>query len=127
MKARRASALITMALLSAGTIPASALGGAQAAGLSGAHVAGLNGAQAAGSHTVLLEHKRFLPGRVSIKRGESVTWLWRDGHIPHNVIGDGFQSDTTTRGSFTVRFMHSGTYDYTCTVHPHMDGAVSVR
>jgi plastocyanin len=87
----------------------------------------LHEAQASASHVVVLEHKRFLPGAVSIRRGESVTWLWRDGQIPHNVIGRGFQSRVVTRGSFSVRFAQRGTYAYTCTVHPHMDGTVIVR
>ncbi len=125
MSTRRAGALVAMAVLSAGAIPAAALEGASTAD---GHAVPPQPRRAyvATSHTVVLEHKRFLPGRVSIRRNESVMWLWRDG-VLHNVIGHGFQSRTMTRGSFTVRFTHSGTYDYTCTVHPHMDGTVIVR
>jgi plastocyanin len=105
------TAVLTTAVLSAGAVSAPALGGTNASA----------------SHVVVLEHKRFLPAAVSIRRGESVTWLWRDRHQLHNVIGRGFQSHTVTHGSFTVRFAHSGTYAYTCTVHPHMDATVIVR
>jgi|GEM_PF-973218 len=127
--ARSGVALVAIALVvaSAGAIPAAALGGANAAGSHppGSHLAG--GGHAAGSNTVLLAHKRFLPGTVSIRRGESVTWLWRDGGVLHNVIGHGFQSRAVTHGSFTVRFTRDGTYRYTCTLHPHMDGSITVR
>jgi plastocyanin len=85
------------------------------------------GVHAAGAHTVVLEHDRFLPGRVSIHRGESVTWLWRDGATQHNVIAHDFGSRVLRHGSFTVRFTRAGTYDYTCTLHPHMDGRIVVH
>ncbi len=116
MSTRCVGALATMTVLAiavpgAGAVPAPAF----------------HEAHASASHVVVLEHKRFLPGGVSIRRGESVTWLWRDGHTPHNVIGRGFQSRVVTRGSFTVRFAQGGTYAYTCSVHPHMDGTVIVR
>jgi plastocyanin len=29
----------------------------------------------------------------------------------------GFHSRTQTSGSYTVRFTHSGTFDYRCTIH----------
>ncbi len=93
----------------------------------GAPAAALGGAHAAGSHTVVLRHSQFLPGSVSIRRGDSVTWVWRDGHTMHNVVGHGFQSSVMTHGSFTVRFTRGGSYSYTCTVHPHMDGRIIVH
>lgn len=114
MSAKRLAAVAAMAMATAGaTIPA-------AAALAG-------GARGAGSHTVVLQHDLFRPGTVSIGRGESVTWLWRDGNVLHNVVGRGFQSRVQTHGSFTVRFAHSGTFSYRCTVHPHMTGSVIVH
>jgi plastocyanin len=72
---------------------------------------------ASGTHTVVLQGLRFHPSTLSIKRGESVTWVWRDGSIPHNVTGPGFKSHTQSHGSFSVRFTHSGTFNYRCTIH----------
>jgi plastocyanin len=111
MNAKSVAALAATVVAGAGAIPAGALGGAHAAS----------------GHTVVLRHNRYLPGTVSINRGDSVTWLWRDGGVLHNVIARSFRSRTMTHGSFTVRFTRSGTYSYTCTVHAHMNGRVIVH
>jgi plastocyanin len=98
---RRATRSAILLAIAAVAIPASALGGAQAAR----------------SHTVTLKNIRFHPGNLSINRGDSVTWLWRDGGTEHNVTGHGFHSRTQAKGSFTVRFTHRGTFNYHCTIH----------
>ena len=77
---------------------------------------GGGGARPAGTHTVTLKNVRFHPGNLSINRGDTVTWLWRDGS-EHNVTGNGFHSRTQTHGSYSVRFTHSGTFAYRCTIH----------
>jgi plastocyanin len=116
---QKIAVLATVAALGSGTIPAVTV-----ALSDGAHAAG---AHASSSHTVILQHDRFLPGSVSIRRGESVTWVWRDGNVVHNVIGASFGSGLMSKGTFTVRFTHSGRYNYKCTIHPHMDGVVVVH
>lgn len=85
--------------------------------------------KAAGTHTVVLSDLKFHPGTLTIKRGESVTWVWRDGGIAHNVTGPGFHSRTQSHGSFTVRFTHTGTFNYRCTIHmaEGMVGKIVVR
>lgn len=87
------------------------------------------GGHAARTHTVVLKNLRFNPSTVTIKRGESVTWVWRDGGIKHNVTGHGFHSRTQSHGTFTVRFTHDGTFRYHCTIHVSMGmvGKVIVR
>jgi plastocyanin len=94
-------ALVTLAVASAVAIPAFASGDARSAS----------------SHTVTLANIRFHPGTLSIKRGDSVTWEWRDKGEEHNVTGRGFKSKTMTKGSFSVRFTHAGTFNYHCTIH----------
>ena len=79
--------------------------------------AGGGGARAASTHTVTLKNIRFHPGDLTINRGDSVTWVWRDGETEHNVTGHGFHSRTQAHGSYTVRFEHSGTFSYECTIH----------
>jgi plastocyanin len=74
-------------------------------------------AHGAGAHVVVLKGRRFHPGAVTIRRGESVTWVWRDGGTEHNVTGARFRSRTQARGSFTVRFTRAGTFNYRCTIH----------
>lgn len=89
----------------------------------------LNEGHAAGSHSVTLQSLRFHPGTLSIKRGDSVTWLWRDGSIAHNVTGSTFKSHTMSKGSFTFRFTRKGTFSYRCTIHVAlgMRGTIVVR
>lgn len=79
--------------------------------------AALGGARAARGHTVVLQNFRFHPPSLSINRGDTVTWLWRDKGISHNVTGSGFKSRTMANGSFTMRFSRRGTFNYRCTIH----------
>jgi plastocyanin len=74
-------------------------------------------ARAAQNHTVVLKNIRFNPGTISIHRGDTVTWLWRDGGTRHNVTGSSFHSRTQGGGSFAVRFTRAGTFNYHCTIH----------
>jgi plastocyanin len=74
------------------------------------------GAHAASTHTVTLKAVRFHPGTLEIHRGESVKWVWADGE-KHNVTARSFHSQTMRRGSYTVRFTRSGTFEYHCTIH----------
>jgi plastocyanin len=72
---------------------------------------------AAATHSVVLKNIRFHPGTLSIKRGDTVSWLWEDKGTEHNVTGSGFKSKTMTKGSFSVRFTKAGTFNYHCTIH----------
>jgi plastocyanin len=94
-----AGVLATVAAAGGAAIPALAAGG-----------------RTASRHTVVLKNIRFNPGTLNIKRGDTVTWLWRD-NTEHNVTGSRFKSRTMERGSFSVRFTHSGTFSYHCTIH----------
>ncbi len=101
MRARTfASVLATLAVATGTTIPALASGG-----------------HAASVHSVALKNIRFHPGTLSIKRGDTVSWLWEDKGVEHNVTGSGFKSKTMTKGSFSVRFTRAGTFNYRCTIH----------
>jgi plastocyanin len=95
-----AAAAATAAIVA---IPAGAFGGASA--------------HAAGSHTVILKNIRFHPATLSIRRGESVKWVWEDAPTEHNVTFHGFHSRTMASGSYAVRFTQAGTFGYTCTIH----------
>jgi plastocyanin len=87
------------------------------------------GARSASAHTVVLKEIRFRPATLNIRRGDSVRWIWRDGRNEHNVAFRGFRSRTQTSGSYTVRFTHSGTFNYVCTLHvaEGMRGRILVR
>ena len=71
----------------------------------------------------------FLPQRITVKAGTTVTWT-NDDDDSHTVASSSkvFKSkalDTADKFSFT--FTTPGTYAYFCSVHPHMTGAVVVE
>lgn len=67
----------------------------------------------------------FRPAHFEVAVGDTVTWTWTGGN-PHDVSADGFASEIQTSGTFTHTFEEPGTYDYVCTVHPDMTGAIEV-
>jgi plastocyanin len=113
MSRKRLALLAALTLSTAALVPTAALGGARAAA----------------RHTVTLKNFRFHPGNLTINRGDTVTWSWRDGETEHNVTFHGFHSRTQTSGSYTVRFTRAGTFAYRCTIHASegMRGKIAVR
>lgn len=105
-------------LLIAAAVCAAALGGHAAA------------SQAAGK-TVTLRNIAFAPKNLSVARGTTVTFAWRDERTAHNVISQGAKRFTSiaTRetGSRSRKFTKAGTYRYVCTLHPGMAGRITVR
>ncbi len=99
----------------------------------GLAVAMTTAAAAAGPRTVDVRVKdiEFAPKRVTIKRGDTVRWLFLDARTPHNVRSTGrprFKgSPTKQEGSYRVRFTRRGTYRYVCSIHLNMKGTVVVR
>lgn len=90
--------------------------------------AALGGAHGARSHTVVLRHIRFNPRKLVVARGDSVTWVWRDGSIVHTVVSMHFRSSRPqSHGSFTVHFTRPGSFFYYCTIHAGMTGTIVVR
>jgi plastocyanin len=67
----------------------------------------------------------FTPANLEVEAGATVTWTW-EGRAPHDVVGDDFDSGVLRDGTFTHTFDEPGTYDYTCTLHPGMDGRITV-
>jgi plastocyanin len=113
MHKKMISLLVGLATAAAVVIPSAAFGGALSAS----------------THTVTLKNIAFHPGTLTINRGDSVRWLWRDGETEHNVTSHGFHSRTQSTGSYTVRFTRSGTFAYHCTIHVSegMKGKIVVR
>ena len=71
----------------------------------------------------------FAPQRIVVKAGTTITWINADD-APHTVVSTAklFRSsalDTTDKFSFT--FATPGTYEYFCSLHPHMTGTVVVE
>ena len=78
---------------------------------------------------VKIDNFAFAPQRIVVKAGTTITWINADD-APHTVVSTAklFRSsalDTTDKFSFT--FATPGTYEYFCSLHPHMTGAVVVE
>ena len=84
---------------------------------------------AAPSPSVRIDNFSFTPAEITIAPGTTLTWVNGDD-IPHTVAATNkaFRSkvmDTDQHYSFT--FTAPGTYDYFCSLHPHMQGKVIVK
>ena len=78
---------------------------------------------------VKIDEFAFAPQRVTVKAGTTVTWTNEDD-VPHTIASSSklFKSkalDTKDRFSFT--FTTPGTYEYFCSLHPHMTGTIVVE
>ena len=79
-----------------------------------------------GRPTVVIEDLAFEPQTLRIESGDTVTWIWRDGEIAHDVSGNDFESEVMSEGTFRHRFDKPGTHEYVCTLHPNMTGTIEV-
>jgi plastocyanin len=78
---------------------------------------------------VKIDNFAFAPQRIVVQAGTTVTWTNADD-APHTVVSTTklFKSsalDTEDKYSFT--FATPGTYEYFCSLHPHMTGTVVVE
>jgi plastocyanin len=78
---------------------------------------------------VNIDQFAFVPQRLTVNAGTTVTWINEDD-VPHTIASSSkrFKSkalDTNDKFSFT--FTTSGTYEYFCSLHPHMTGAIVVE
>jgi amicyanin len=78
---------------------------------------------------VKIDNFTFDPPGLTVKAGTTITWTNRDD-IPHTIaaVTKAFRSqvlDTDQKFSFT--FTTPGTYEYFCSLHPHMKGTIVVE
>lgn len=78
---------------------------------------------------VKIDNFVFNPQTVTVKAGDTVTWVNHDD-IPHTATSKTgtFRSkalDTDDKFSFT--FTTPGTFAYFCALHPHMTGSIVVE
>ncbi len=88
-----------------------------------------SGAHAAGN-TVEIKNFAFVPATLTVPVGTTVTWTNTD-EDPHTVADRSnahlFRSAALdTNGKYSFTFSKAGSYDYFCTLHPHMIGKVIV-
>jgi amicyanin len=78
---------------------------------------------------VAIDNFTFNPQKLTVKAGTTVTWTNKDD-IPHAVaaVNKQFKSKTLdTDDAFSFTFTTPGSYDYFCSLHPHMTGTVVVE
>jgi plastocyanin len=88
-------------------------------------------AGAGATRTVTLKDISFTPRSLTVSRGTTVAFAFRDGTTTHDVTSTGGRRfrKIAARSSGSVRrtFGRAGTYRYACTLHPGMTGRITVR
>ena len=87
------------------------------------------GARLCCRHGGKIDNFTFNPATITVKAGTTVTWTNGDD-IPHTVVATAkaFKSkvlDTSDKFSFT--FTTPGSYEYFCSLHPHMKASIVVE
>ena len=86
-------------------------------------------AQQAQAGAISIDNFTFSPPKLTVKAGTTVTWKNMDD-IPHTVaaVNKQFKSKTLdTDDSYSFTFTTPGSYEYFCSLHPHMTGSVVVE
>jgi len=81
---------------------------------------------ASDSPTITIQDQKLDSNHVTVEAGDTVTWVWDDGDMPHDVSGNGFKSEIQAEGTFSHTFEEVGAYPYFCTLHSGMKGTVTV-
>ncbi len=81
-------------------------------------------------YQVTIDNFSFAPATLTVPAGTKVTWLNRDD-APHKVVSTGkaFPASPVldTGDGYSFSFAKPGTYDYFCSLHPHMVGKIVVQ
>ena len=81
-------------------------------------------------HTINMTDYAYQPMKLTIKKGDSVTWVNRDlaSHTVTSESGIELASEYLKTGeSYAHTFGTSGTFSYYCQPHPYMKGTVGVE
>ena len=104
--------------------------GARAAAMVGGGAAGVSAAKPPeGAGQIGIDNFAFNPKALTVKAGESVTWMNHDD-VPHSIqsANDKFPPSTVldTKALYTVTLTAAGEYPYFCWLHPTMIGTIIV-
>jgi plastocyanin len=84
---------------------------------------------AAATYTVTIEGMKFVPERIEVAVGDSITWINRD-IVPHSVTAKAARIESGDLGSdqrWTFKARRQGEIDYACRLHPVMHGMLVVK
>jgi len=107
-------------------------GGANSSTAESAQAGSGESTNTAAAVTVDVKDMKFSPADITVKAGETVTWKFDDGGVPHTVtglkdVGMSINSPIQKDGEYSHVFDKPGTYKYICTIHPEMVGTVTVE
>ncbi|HUW85315.1 MAG TPA: cupredoxin family copper-binding protein [Methanoregula sp.] len=79
-------------------------------------------------NTIRIKNFAFDPASITVKAGSTVRWVNQDS-VPHRILfADNVDSNVlAAQQSYSRKFDQAGTYDYSCTIHPTMQGTVIVE
>lgn len=87
---------------------------------------GTSGPALAEVHTNEIKGLAFNPEQITVRAGDSVTWVNRDSDR-HRIQGDGIESKELANGNtFTAEFPEPAQLIYHCTIHTYMEGRIVV-
>lgn len=79
------------------------------------------------TNTVTIQNFSFNPAILTVPVGTTVTWINKDS-APHTIKSETFTSSTLNQGDlFEFTFNTTGSFDYTCGIHPSMSGKIVVE
>ena len=78
---------------------------------------------------IKMQNTKFSPDDLTVDKGATVTWSNEDSTTHTVTAGNGaFNSGNLAPGkNFGYTFNETGTFDYSCTIHPGMKGKVTVK
>ena len=83
-----------------------------------------------GTNEVWMQNIAFTPSTITVSAHSTVKWTNKDG-VAHTVTSSNgmfASSGNINSGStYSVQFNTAGTYPYSCTIHPGMNGVVIVQ
>lgn len=84
----------------------------------------------AAEHKVIIADFAFSPASLTIKAGDTVLFVNRDG-VPHTATRAGkgaFDTEALGQGrDMKITFANPGEYAYNCSIHPSMEGRIVVQ
>jgi plastocyanin len=79
-------------------------------------------------NTITISKLTFSPAQITVNVGENVRWANSDTVIHRIRFADDTLSPLLSVGqSYTRTFDSPGVYDYTCAIHPSMEGSITVK
>lgn len=76
---------------------------------------------------VAIQNFAFEPASVTISTGDTVRWTNMES-TAHTVRGPSFESNVLDKGgTYEFLFTKPGIYNYNCSIHPAMEGTVTVE